>query len=175
MADNNSFVGDFLDYNRWANLRLLDACLSLTPSQLASDSPGTYGTIYDTLVHLIKAEASYYRRLSGIQLNPSFSWEDLPSVAEIKTFAEQVDSAWVEIAEQMRLTDVIKRDWQDPDWEGQPHLYKAISLLIQVINHGVEHRTNITTIMAQQAIQHPDLDGWEYMRLNPARMAAEKK
>jgi hypothetical protein len=42
----------------------------------------------------------------------------------------------------------------------------------QAVNHGVEHRTNITTILFQQGIQPPDLDGWEYVRLNPDRMEA---
>jgi hypothetical protein len=44
--------------------------------------------------------------------------------------------------------------------------------LIQVLDHGVEHRTNITTIMAQYGIKTPEIDGWEYMRLNPDRMGA---
>jgi uncharacterized damage-inducible protein DinB len=165
-------AAEFLHYNRWANLQLIDACLNLTPDQLASSVPGTYGSIYDTFVHIIQAEASYYKRLTGVHLDPPFSWEIAPSLSEIRPYAERVSSGLVQAAEQMQITDAIQRYWKEPEWEGQPMRYKTVAFLIQVLNHGVEHRTNITTIMYQQGIQTPGLDGWEYMRLNPDRMGA---
>jgi uncharacterized damage-inducible protein DinB len=163
-------VAEFLYYNRWANLHLIDACRELTSDQLASSAPGTYGSIYDTLVHLIQAEARYYKRLSGTRLDPPFAWEDKPPLSAIRSYAERVSSALVETAEKMQITDSFQRDWEDPEWEGLSARYKSVSMLIQVVNHGVEHRTNITTILAQQGIQTPDLDGWEYMRMNQDRM-----
>ena len=42
---------EFLHYNRWANLKLIDACSKLTPEQLAVSGPGAYGSIYDTFRH----------------------------------------------------------------------------------------------------------------------------
>jgi uncharacterized damage-inducible protein DinB len=172
MNNSNPMAAEFLYYNRWANLHLLDALLELTPDQLASSAPGTYGSVYATLAHLVRAEASYYKRLTGINLAPPFSWDAAPSLSEIKAYAERTSSGLVDAAEQMQITDAIQRDWQEPEWAGQPDRYKAAAILIQVVNHGVEHRTNITTIMAQQGIQAPGLDGWEYMRLNPDRMGA---
>jgi uncharacterized damage-inducible protein DinB len=169
---SNQMVADFLHYNRWANLQLIDACLGLTPDQLASTAPGAYGSIYDTFVHLIRAEGSYYRRLSGIRLDPPFSWDPAPSLSEIRPYAEQVSSALLDTAGQMQVTDTIERTWNEPEWDGLPARYKAVSLLIQVLNHGIEHRTNITTILAQRGLQTPDLAGWEFMRLNPDRMGA---
>jgi len=169
---SSQMVADFLHYNRWANLRLIDACLELTPEQLASSAPGTYGSIYVTLRHIVRAEAAYYRRLSGITLEPPFSWEADPSVSEIRPYLEQVSSALVEVAEQMQNSDSIPFTSKEPEWEGYPDHIKAVAMLIQVLNHGVEHRTNITTIMAAGGIQEPDLAGWEYMRLNPDRMGA---
>ena len=86
--------------------------------------------------------------------------------------AEQVSRALVDVAEHMQIADSFQRDWKDADWQGLSSRFKAVGMLIQVVNHGVEHRTNITTILAQQGIQPPSLDGWEYMRLNPDRMGA---
>lgn len=163
---------EFLYYNRWANLQLIDACFYLAPDQLASTAPGTYGSIYDTLVHIVQAESRYYKRLSGVTIEPPFAWEDRPPLSAIRLYADRVDSALVETARQMRITDSFRRDWEDPDWAGLRSRYKSVSMLIQVLNHGVEHRTNVTTIMAQQGIPAPALDGWKYMRLNPDRMGA---
>jgi hypothetical protein len=41
-----------------------------------------------------------------------------------------------------------------------------------VIDRGIEHRTHITTILAHQGIQPPDIDGWETMISNPDRLKA---
>lgn len=171
MSENPaSMVADFLHYNRWANLRLLDACAALTPAQLDLSAPGVYGDIYDTFVHIIRAEASYYRRLSGVRIEPPFAWDAAPSLAQMRPYADQIGAALVELAGRMQPTDSIPHTWTEHEWEGQPEHYKSVSLLIQILNHGVEHRTNITTILAQHALPSPGLDGWSYMLENPGRM-----
>ena len=167
---SDAMVSEFLHYNRWANLSLLDACLVLTPDQLSLSVPGVYGSIYDTVMHIVKAEAGYYRRLAGVGLDSPFEWGSNPPLSKIRPYAEQVSSALVESAEQMRDTDSFPRDWDDPGWEGTSARFKSVGLLIQVVNHGIEHRTNITTIMSAKGIQAPGLDGWEYMRLNLDRL-----
>jgi uncharacterized damage-inducible protein DinB len=168
----DAMVAEFLYYNRWANLRLIEACSDLTPDQMASSAPGVYGSITDTLGHILQAEARYLKRLTGARLDPPFAWEANPPLSDIRSFAERVGQALVEAAERVQITDSFPRDWNDPEWEGKSHRYKSLGLLIQVVNHGVEHRTNITTILAQQGIQPPGLDGWEYMRLNQDHMGA---
>jgi uncharacterized damage-inducible protein DinB len=36
----------------WTTERLIDECAALTPEQLTTSGPGTYGSIIDTLRHL---------------------------------------------------------------------------------------------------------------------------
>src|SRR6266545_5350294 len=92
---------EFLHYNRWANLKLIDACMGLTPGELASSALGAYGSIYDTLVHIVRSEARYAGMLTGTPLPPPFSWDDHPPLAEIRPYAERVSSALVEAAGRM--------------------------------------------------------------------------
>jgi uncharacterized damage-inducible protein DinB len=154
----DSMVVDFLQYNRWANLQLIDLCASLTNEQLATGAAGVYGSIYDTLRHIIRAEAGYYKRLTGTPLQPPFNWEQNHSLLEMRPYAEQVSSALVDAARQVQSSDLI-----DLVWDEQKYRFKAVALLIQVVNHGVEHRTNITTILAQLGIASPQIDGWGYI------------
>ena len=154
----DSMVVDFLQYNRWANLQLIDICGGLTSEQLDTRAAGVYGSIYDTLRHITRAEASYYKRLTGTLLQPPFQWEQNPSLPEIRPYAEHVSSALVDAAGQVQSSDLI-----DLEWEEQKYRFKAVALLIQVVNHGVEHRTNITTILAQLGIESPQIDGWGYI------------
>ena len=40
---------------------------------------------------------------------------------------------------------------------------------MQVVNHGIEHRTNITTFLASQGVQVPEIDNWGYMAAHADR------
>jgi uncharacterized damage-inducible protein DinB len=44
---------------------------------------------------------------------------------------------------------------------------QARALFIQVINHGIEHRTNITTILSSLGLPAPEVDGWGYLWAHP--------
>jgi uncharacterized damage-inducible protein DinB len=67
----DSMLLEFLRYNAWANLRLLEECEKLTPGELSLGAPGTYGTIYRTLEHLVDSEAYYLSLLTGEKVPPS--------------------------------------------------------------------------------------------------------
>lgn len=48
---------DAFAHHVWATLRLVDTCLSLSPQQLETTVPATYGSILDTLRHLVGSDA----------------------------------------------------------------------------------------------------------------------
>ena len=67
---------ELIRYNNWANAQVLAVCQKLTTDQLVAAAPGTYGTILDTLGHIIRAEADYVRRMTGDRSQPLFKRED---------------------------------------------------------------------------------------------------
>jgi uncharacterized damage-inducible protein DinB len=44
------------DYNYWANAKLLEPLSRLTPEQLVRQVAGSYGSVRNTLVHMMSAE-----------------------------------------------------------------------------------------------------------------------
>ena len=48
-------ITDLFRHNRWANLRLLERCATLTSEQLNATMTGGYGSIRDTLEHIVTA------------------------------------------------------------------------------------------------------------------------
>ena len=34
--------------------------------------------------------------------------------------------------------------------------------LLQAVNHGTEHRSQVATIMTQLGVEPPEMDGWTY-------------
>jgi uncharacterized damage-inducible protein DinB len=155
---------EFIRYNNWANQKVLQACQNLNEDQLALSSPGAYGTIRDTLEHIIRGEMQYLEILSGSYPQPLFQWEDRPGIDEMTAYAAQVGDALVDVAQRILPTDqVIEED------DGKQYRYQALAIFIQIINHGVEHRTNITTILNQGLQTPPDVDGWAYLEAHPDR------
>ena len=158
-------IAEFARYNVWANLQLLMLCEGLSEAQLQTSAPGAYGTIYDTLVHIVKADGLYIRLLGGPETPPPFRWEDKPPVADIRRYAESLGPILIETMSHADPDGIVRQQWE----EG-PVAYKAVTVLIQIINHGVEHRTNITTILAALGVATPDIDGWGYWWMNRDRL-----
>ena len=60
-----TLLDDAFAHHVWATLRLMDACSQLSDEQLQTSLPGTYGSILDTMRHLVGSDAGYLNRLSG--------------------------------------------------------------------------------------------------------------
>lgn len=146
-------------HNLWANVRLLKKCAELTAEQLDAGLNGTYGTIRDTLQHLVTAERSYLSRISTGQ--PYRRPKDaLPlSIGEMTEQAALSGSGLVEWALKVQPEETVR-----VDWEGAPRDVPKTILLTQAINHATEHRAQVMTILTQLGIQPPDLDGWTFFR-----------
>jgi uncharacterized damage-inducible protein DinB len=159
-----SVLVELIRYNNWANAKVLAACRTLDAGQLAATAPGTYGTIHNTLGHIIGAEADYVGRLTGQRPQPAFKWEDRPALAEVIAFADQVAGALLDAIQRIPPTSIVHEEE-----DGNTMDYQARILFIQVINHGIEHRTNVTTILSGLGLPAPEVDGWGYLFAHPAQ------
>ena len=74
-------------HNRWANVRILERCAGLTDEQLDATIAGTYGSIRDTLQHIVTAERSGTFHGSA-PVSPIVVPEDAPPL----TLAEMTES-----------------------------------------------------------------------------------
>ena len=153
---------ELIRYNNWANTQVLAACQKLAADQLDAAAPGTYGTIRDTLWHIIQAEADYVGRMTGDRPQPSFKWENQPALADLSAFADQVAGALLDATQHIPPTYIVHEEE-----DGNTLDYQARLLFIQAINHGVEHRTNITTILSGLGLPTPEVDGWSYLWSHP--------
>jgi uncharacterized damage-inducible protein DinB len=160
---------ELIRYNNWANAKILATCQSLTPEQFAASAPGVYGSIHRTLGHMIAAEADYVGRLTGSRLDPPFRWEDEPGLADISAFAGTVAVALIDAIQQTPPEHIVHEEEN-----GFTIDYQARVLFIQVINHGIEHRTNITTILSGLGLPTPEVDGWGYLFSHPDQFALKE-
>lgn len=145
------------NHHLWANLRLLEQCADLTPEQLDATLLGTFGSIRDTLEHIVRAEQNYLHRIrTGQRLNR-------PADAPPLTMAEMLESAratglgLIEWAPKVQPDDTVQIDW-----DGTPRAVPKTILLTQAINHATEHRSQVMAILTQLGIEPPELDAWAY-------------
>ncbi len=151
-------LSDFFKYNLWANLRLLDACSRLSDAQLDATTIGTFGSVRETLMHLFASEEGYARRWNFTGPAPTPPLKELtsfPGFDELRRRAERSGKELAAVAERADLDEILHLD-------GGTYDAPVIVVLIQAINHGIDHRSQIATLLSQQAIEPPDLDGWAY-------------
>jgi hypothetical protein len=60
-----SSLDDAFAHHVWATNKVIDACAELSPEQLATPMPGTYGSVLDTVRHTVGADAWYLFVITG--------------------------------------------------------------------------------------------------------------
>lgn len=144
-------------HNLWANLCLFEACAGLTDEQLDATLIGTFGTIRETLQHIVTAEQSYFARISTNQ--PRRRVEGAPPL----TMDQMIESlrttggGLIEWAPKVQTDEVVA-----VNWDGAVKQISKAVILTQAINHATEHRAQIMAILTQLGIEPPELDGWSY-------------
>jgi uncharacterized damage-inducible protein DinB len=143
-------------YNKWANLHLLDVCAKLSDEQQQLTTPGTYGTIAATLLHLFAAEQRYLGRLAGTKAAIN-EHEAKASLAVLREHAARSGDQLIEAAGRITPGDTI-----DEERDGRALRLHLAVVLIQAMHHGNDHRTHICTILGAHDIPYGDMDVWAY-------------
>ena len=171
----NSVLAELFRHNLWANLRLIDFCLELPEEVLATNIPGAFGSIRDTLGHLAGVEECYLAALSGgpEPVNLLAENETNPTLAKLRERAIQAGApldletmrvharksgeGLIAYAGSVAGNPTARVAWGDQSFEMPAALY-----LVQAINHATEHRSQVTTALTQAGIAPPTLDGWTW-------------
>jgi uncharacterized damage-inducible protein DinB len=156
-----ALLRDAFAHNAWATLRVLDACSQLTPEQLATTAPGTYGSILETLQHFVGSDAYYVSVINGGPIRVIEDEDKEYDLPALRALAEETQAAWSALLE----TDL------DPDRDviryrddgSESHASLGIRLA-QALQHGTDHRSQIATALTTIGIEPPEIDVWEFAR-----------
>jgi uncharacterized damage-inducible protein DinB len=153
-----SVLAALFRHNAWASLQLLDFCAGLSDDQLDASAVGTYGSIRDTLLHLVGGEVSYVERVNG-KLPPNPPPEDrFPGFEVLAEAVRWANDELLQLALSTRSDTIVTHRMEEGTEE-----YKLADLMVQVIDHATEHRTHISTIITQLGLEPPVMDGWQWM------------
>ncbi len=158
VAMDKSLLEDAFAHNIWSTLRLVDACLALTPEQLGTTVPGTYGSILHTMRHLVEADSWYLFRMTGDRsfVNDEERMDDL---SELRAAMEGNGAAWSRILGGDLDPDAILVERHDDGSEAQD----ATGILIaQALHHGTDHRSQVCTALTALGVEPPAIDVWAF-------------
>jgi uncharacterized damage-inducible protein DinB len=149
-------LADAFGHHAWATLRLLDACAPLTEEQLATAVPGTYGSIIDTLRHLVGADRNYLTLLSAGNVAPID--EDGMDVAALRGVMVEDGATWTEVVAAAMDPDLEVVRHRDDGSESHAPLGVRLA---QVIHHGSDHRSQVCTALTSLGLTPPAIDVWD--------------
>ncbi len=143
-------------YNDWANQRVFDTCTAIDQGQLSDEARGTYGSVADTLAHLVEVEDIYLLMLQD---------RDPSELTQDETYLTH-DTAWFakrsqQLGQNYRtLLQAHDDAWLDGQfvvpWFGFP-LSRRDGLL-QVWTHSAQHRAQVLSALGAHGIDVPDVD-----------------
>ncbi len=150
---------DLAHHNGWATAQVLAFCQGLDKPTLETTVPGTFGTIIETLRHIIDAEASYLFRLTGAWPTHPWCGDDavgLDVLAEraavlATTFEQFLAGDW----DSERLGEARGDD-------GEVFTVRAGIFLTQALHHANEHRAHVCTILGAMGYDPPGVSAWDY-------------
>jgi uncharacterized damage-inducible protein DinB len=145
------------DYNEWADDHVLKAASGLSEEELRRDAGASYGSVAETLRHIVEAQHGWWCFWTGTE------WVGLPELPEAA--ALQALREWFGESH-ARLRDFVNslsekdtgRILTDTDDEGQRQEFVLWVLLLHVVNHGTQHRSEVATALTQMGQSPGDLD-----------------
>jgi uncharacterized damage-inducible protein DinB len=150
---------DAFAHHNWATLRLIDACLGLDADQLETEFPGTYGSILDTMRHLVAADSSYLFVCSGETEGPPIDDEERMDMPALRDAMERFGPKWSALLDRNPDPDtVLVRHRPDGSETSAPLGIR----LAQVVHHGTDHRSQICTDLTGLGIEPPLIDVWDF-------------
>lgn len=154
---SRSLLADPFEHHVWATLRLIDACLSLSPDQLGTSVPGTYGSVLDTMRHLVGADCSYLFALTGGG-SPLIE-EDQMELPELRAAMERNGVAWSVLLVRDLDPDVVVVRHRDDGSESHAPLGVRLA---QALHHGTDHRSQVCTALTTLGLEPPSIDVWDF-------------
>lgn len=143
-------------HNAWASERLIAFCRDLTPEQLTARTPGTYGSIIETLNHIVASDAGYLPRKKVDR--PAWAGDDLnlAGLDVLATRAGEVARLWESyLADPLEASDPLLLD------EGAYEAQASVPT-VQALHHANVHREQVCAIITSLGLEPPDLQAWTW-------------
>ncbi len=119
--------------------------------------PGTYGSVLDTMRHLVGADCGYLFVLTDGRV-PRLDDEgmDLPT---LRARMDRNGKAWATVVAQDLDPDLMVTRRRDDGSETRAPIGIRLA---QAVHHGTDHRSQICTALTSIGVEPPAIDVWDF-------------
>ena len=154
-------------YNSWANNRILAAVARLNPDQFTSPNPCTgYGSIRGLLLHILSAELVWRERVKKSWSDDLFlDPENFPILDTLLYRWQQEEIAlqnFIEGLSEQQLDESVAYT----NRRGEAFENILWNILVHLVNHGTQHRSEVASILTGYGVSPGDLDLIHYLRIS---------
>jgi uncharacterized damage-inducible protein DinB len=152
---NKRDIVTLIQFNFWANDRILAACAQLSVDQFTrqvTPDPG-WGSLRGILVHTLDADYGWRSILQGQDEEGVLEAADFADVAVLKTRWKIERAAWLDYATGISEERVNQRYGNNP--QQGPKVWQTI---LHVVTHGIQHRSEAAAILTGYGYSPGELD-----------------
>jgi uncharacterized damage-inducible protein DinB len=152
-----------IEHHSWATWKLVLASLDLSTELQESTIPGVFGSIGDTLQHVVGADRWYLFGLQGGPGDMKDSYaerllDESTPLDQVLEIADENASRWDAVlaaADQDEMVSTRRLNG------GLRHAPMSIRLA-QAAHHGSDHRSQVCTVLTSRGVEPPAISVWDY-------------
>lgn len=144
-------------YNQWANARILNAAAHVTDEQFLAPGSFPHGALRGTLVHALFAEWIWRQRWEGTSPTAKLNPQDFPTFESLRlrwADEEKLLMSFVENVTDKRLNSLFFYTTTS----GEPHERILWQVMVHLVNHGTQHRSEAAALLTDFGHSPGDLD-----------------
>jgi len=135
------------DYSYWANRKMFGVLTQLTPEQFTQNVAGSYGSVRNTLVHVLSAEWGWLDRCGGPARGPALKAEDYPTVDSLIDRWTTVEAHMRSFLASLTDADLVRSIEFKLHAADRVHVMRLGDLLQHGANDGVHHRGQVALLL----------------------------
>ncbi len=158
-------IGPLVDFNYWANRRLLGAVEAL-PAEAFSREIGrefSFPTLQGMLVHIMGAELIWLGRWRGISPGTPERADAYATLAALRARWERAEADFRGFVDGLGEAD-LARVVETRTLAGDPYRAALWQMIQHVVNHGTHHRSEVATMLTRLGAAPPATDLILYYR-----------
>lgn len=148
------------EYTAWANERMFDVIVALSPGQQTQQVGGSFGSIRETVAHTVAADWVWLSRWIGESPRGWPTWSQA-SVAEIREEWRRLHTQRLEFINGLRDEDLTV-EIEFARLNGEVDRARLGFLMQHVVNHATYHRGQLATQIRQVGGVPPSTDLLRY-------------
>ncbi len=150
-------------YNSWANKRILDTAAEITNEQFLTPGSFPHGGLRGTLAHALSSEYTWRKRWQGESVTQGIKPEEFPTFDSLRVRWQEEEKSLAVFVDNL-TDDRLNAPFQYKTLRGDPMENILWQVMVHVVNHGTQHRSESAAMLTELGHSPGDIDFIVFLR-----------